>query len=178
MNETVGVAKVKVPPVPESAVNLTTEYRRVATDLGKMKEAMAQAGSTLLAKQIDVGDQGIHVSYNPSSIKDVPSAEPLTLEEEYAFLYGDQERGGRRTAMNGLQTFIINPDGSMSVSRFAKTDEKNYGWSPKARTTGDELNKALQGLLDQHNALVADKATHSVAPVTVPEVTPSPAPQA
>lgn len=165
--------KVEVPAVPRPEIDLANEYRRVTEELSRFSQELTAAGDPLLASQIKIEDSGVHVRYNPNDLKSMASVEPRTLEADYKFLYGEYyDRGGGATAMLGLKDFFIKPDGKISVSTYVK-DERIKGsfWSPRQPARPEDLNKALTGLVLQHNELLADRLTHSVAGVVVPPVT-------
>lgn len=166
------ISKIEVPSVPRPDIDLADEYRRVTEELSRFSQELTAAGNPLLASQIKIEDSGVHVRYNPNDPKSMPSVEPLTLEGEYNFLYGEySHRGGGATAMLGLKDFFIKPDGDLSVSTYVKDRYKNFIWSPRGPARPEDLNKALTGLVSQHNELLADRLPHSVADVVVPSVT-------
>ena len=163
---------VVVPVVPRPDVSLPREYERVKQELGNFKQQLVDADSPLLAGQIRFGenDENVHVRYNPKKLGSMESVEPLTLEQECKFLYGEYaNRGGGENAMLGLTDFSIKPDGELTVSTFKEKRGKGF-WSPPQQCTPDLLNQALKGLVGQHEDLLADRLRHSVVGVTVPLV--------
>ena len=166
------IADIVVPVVPHPEVSLPREYERVKQELRKFKQQLVDAGSPLLASQIrfSENDESVHVRYNPEKLGSMESVEPLTLEQECKFLYGEYaNRGGGENAMLGLTDFSIKPVGELTVSMF-KEERGKGSWSPPQQCTPDLLNQALKGLVGQHEVLLADRLRHSVAGVTVPLV--------
>lgn len=162
---------IEVPSIPARDVDVLGEYQRVREGLTRFKRELADAGDTLLADQIKLEKPDeIHVRYNPSDPRAMPSVEPLSLDVDMMFLYGFN-RGGGETAMIGLEDYCLSLDKGLTRSRFVKyQNDDRPTWTGRQPTTPDLFNGALRGLKRQHLELEADRLAHSAQRVVVPSL--------
>lgn len=165
------ITNVDVPSVRRTEVDLAKEYGRVSEGLSRLKQEFSDAGDDLLAENIKVDPYGAEVRFHPKALDPMESEsdEPFATKDRLRFCYKDNY-----AAMEGLQNFSIQPDGSLLESAFRRVGSVNkpdYKWvRVEPPPTADRLNTALTGLVGQHEALLADRLGHSVANVTVPSV--------
>lgn len=172
----VDFTEVIVPTVPEPEVSLPDEYERVRLALEKMQKKLIAADDRLIADRIHVGRPYTpsSVEYNPHGLDpvDVPEGAlpPRDVHDTLGYHYGFTGRAEFDKFQVGLEKYQLTTRGGLEVSRFGPHSSGEFAWSNYEEADPDWLNGALEGLLAQHVALVADRKAHSVAGVTVPEV--------
>ena len=172
MTDNVDLSEIRIRQnLPQPDVDLGPGYKRVREELNRIKQKLSVDVGTIISDQIELDDD-IHVRYNPNPARSVPVVETISLKKEYMYLYGEyQYLGGSGTSsMLGLQDFVLDRRGDITVSVFEQNDKKIRNWSARRPASYELFNQALSGLLKQHAELVADFEKRPVVNVTVPQL--------
>ncbi len=170
------VARVEVPVITTRQPDFSEACGKFRLGLDAMKSAFLNFGDKLLANRIVVGDVKVPstVDYHPDGVSTKSDFEKAEYSDTEVLLHTRYVVNERNLYMNqGLQRFYITPRGEIEVVTYQIGESHNrndFKWSFAVKATPEMLSTALQGLADQHQALMKFRADHSVVGVVVPNV--------
>lgn len=169
------LTQVEIPHIPASEVQVQDEFKRVKDELAKMRTDLEVAEDPLLAERIrlenSLGGQSVEVDYHPdglTELSDWADGQSPAYETHLKFRYTDRHYPSRV----GLRRYLIDPSGQISVTQFqgSGSEKKGYAWSQPKAALAEDLNTALNGLVDQHSKLIDSRSKSSVVGLKVPSL--------